>query len=101
SYTNRLKEYSGEKFKILQTRALQANQFMLSMEIASPDNQPPILVDYKVREENGRYQIFDIAVEGVSLITTQRSEFDAVVGRRGLDYLIEQLQAKADANAGS
>lgn len=99
SYVDRLKEYSGETFNILQTRELGNDQFMLSMEIARPNGQPPVLVDYKVRDENTRYQIYDIVVEGVSLITTQRSEFDAVVSRNGLDYLIKQLSAKAEANA--
>jgi phospholipid transport system substrate-binding protein len=99
SYVDRLKEYSGETFTIQQTRDLGDNQFILSMEIARPNVQAPVLVDYKVRDENGRYQVYDIVVEGVSLITTQRSEFDAVVSRKGLDYLINQLSAKAEANA--
>lgn len=99
SYVNRLKEYSGEKFHILQTKDMGENRFMLSIELVRPNNKPPVSFEYKVREEGGRYQIFDIVVEGVSLITTQRSEFDAVVARKGIDYLIEQLQAKAKANA--
>lgn len=101
SYVNRLKEYSGEKFTILNTRDLGQEQYLLSMEINRPGNEPSVLVDYKVREEGGKYQVFDIVVEGVSLITTQRSEFDSVVSRKGLDYLISQLEAKAKANAAS
>lgn len=101
SYVNRLKEYSGEKFNILQGRDIGEGQYMLSTEILRPGNQANVLVDYKIRDEDGRYMIFDIVVEGVSLISTQRSEFDSVVGRKGLDFLIQQLAAKAEANAGS
>jgi phospholipid transport system substrate-binding protein len=101
SYVNRLKEYSGEKFNILKAQDMGNAQYMLSTEILRPGGQPAVLVDYKIREEAGVYQIYDIVVEGVSLIATQRSEFDAVVSRKGLDFLIEQLAAKAKANANS
>jgi phospholipid transport system substrate-binding protein len=101
SYVNRLKEYSGEKFNILQGRDIGEGQYMLNTEILRPGNQPNVLVDYKIRDEDGRYMIYDIVVEGVSLISTQRSEFDSVVSRKGLDFLIEQLAAKAQANAGT
>ena len=40
-------------------------------------------------------KIYDVIIEGVSLITTQRSEFNAVVEREGHDYLITALGKRA------
>jgi phospholipid transport system substrate-binding protein len=36
----------------------------------------------------------DVIVEGVSLIVTQRSEFSAVIERRGMDGLLAELRQR-------
>jgi phospholipid transport system substrate-binding protein len=40
------------------------------------------------------WKIYDIVVEGVSLVLTYRSEFDAVVKQQGIDGLIKRLADK-------
>jgi ABC-type transporter MlaC component len=57
----------------------------------------PVLVDYRVRK-NEKFAIFDIIVEGVSMITTQRSEFTSVLANHDMNYLITQLANKAIAS---
>ena len=61
------------------------------MEINDTSGQA-ILVDYRLRGDSGAFKIVDITVEGVSLLTTQRSEFNGIVERKGIDGLIEALK---------
>jgi phospholipid transport system substrate-binding protein len=91
SYAARLKNYAGETYKITSQRALEVGKSELRMEVARK-GQSPIIIDYKVHKVDGAYKIYDMVVEGISLITTQRSEFDAVIERKGLDALIAALQ---------
>ena len=49
-----------------------------------------------MRETEGVYRLIDVAVEGVSLVVSNRSEFDSVVSRQGLDALIAQIRGKAE-----
>lgn len=93
-YTSRFADYSGGTFKITGTRKDADGEYMVDMEIYPPE-QPPILVEYRLRDEKRGFRIFDVVVEGVSLITMQRSEFASVVGQNGLDYLIDQLASRA------
>lgn len=93
NYTSRLRDYTGETYKITGTRDDGDGKYLVSMQIVRPNGQN-VETDYKVKEEGG-YKIVDIVVEGVSLITTQRSEFSSAVSRKGLDFLIEQLAKKA------
>lgn len=96
NYTSKFKQYSGQTFKIKSVTNVGDGDYVLKMSIQDPNpKKPDILLDYKVREEGKDYRIFDIVVEGVSLITTQRSEFDSVVSRKGLDALIDLLGKKA------
>jgi phospholipid transport system substrate-binding protein len=66
------------------------------MEIASNDaNSPPVYVDYMVRGQGKGFKVFDVIVEGVSMIQTQRSEFASVLAKHDIDYLINQLASKS------
>ena len=94
SYAERLKEYSGETYDISSPRSLGNDKSALTMTLYR-DNGKPVLIDYKVRAEEGQYRIYDIVVEGISLIATQRSEFNSVINRKGLDFLINALEKKS------
>jgi phospholipid transport system substrate-binding protein len=96
-YTSRFTEYSGETFVIEQANQRREDEFMVRMNIQRPRGQQPVIVDYMLRAEGEDFKVFDIVVEGVSLINTQRSEFNAAVERQGLDKLTEILIKKTAA----
>ena len=52
-------------------------------------------IDWRTRETDGNYRLVDVAIEGVSLVVSNRSEFDSVVSRQGIDALIAQIQGKS------
>lgn len=97
-YTSRFADYTGGIFAITGVRETGEGEYTVSMSLQGSDgkNSEPVLVDYRVRkEEGGRFRIFDVIVEGVSMITTQRSEFASVISQHDVDYLIEQLASKS------
>ncbi len=97
SYTSRFQEYTGsETYKILSSKTLDNGKHVVTMELVRP-GEANVLVDYKLREGDAGLKIYDIVVEGVSLLTTQRSEFASVISRKGLNYLIEQLEKRANS----
>ena len=59
----------------------------------------PVKIDYSMRKTDAGWKIYDIVVEGVSLVLTYRSEFDAVVKQDGIDGLIKRLAQKNTAPA--
>lgn len=97
-YTSRFAQYSGGDFKIISSKPAGSGQYVVSMEITPPSEDQPVLVDYRVHPTaGGNMQIFDVIVEGVSMITTQRSEFSAVLAKKGIDSLISQLANKTES----
>jgi phospholipid transport system substrate-binding protein len=90
-YTSRFSDYSSGGFKVTNSRDDGEGEYTVSMQIIPPDSNEPVLVDYRVRKDNGSYKIFDVIVEGVSMITTQRSEFASVLNSEGIDALIGKL----------
>jgi phospholipid transport system substrate-binding protein len=64
--------------------------------IVSPEGKPPVKVDWRVRNKDGRYKIVDVLVEGVSMSLTQRSDFSSVIQAGGGDVqvLLNHLKQK-------
>lgn len=95
-YTSRFADYTSGSFKITSTKDDGDGEYTVSMQMSSGKaNDEPVLVDYRVRRQDGGFKIFDVIVEGVSLITTQRSEFNSVLSSNGIDYLIDQLSERS------
>ena len=97
NYTSRFTQYTSGSFKVTSSKDNGNNEFTVSMQIqAGAANSEPVLVDYRVRAgDTGGFKIFDVIVEGVSLLATQRSEFGSVLSKEGIDYLTDQLVAKS------
>ncbi len=97
-YTDRLIDHTGQEYRITEVRTTseEEGEYLLGMELVNT-NEPNMLVDYRIREDGDRLKIYDIIIEGVSMITTQRSEFNSVIANKGLDYLIDVLEKKAEA----
>jgi phospholipid transport system substrate-binding protein len=94
SYIPKFKQYTNQKIEFKKFYEEGNLEYMVETEILQPD-KPAIRVDYKVREDaSGTYQIYDVIAEGVSLITTQRSDFTSILSRGGLDDLIKKLKDK-------
>lgn len=93
-YAGRFADYTGGSYKVTNATEDGDDQFTVTMEMLSPDKQQ-VNVDYRLHKtDDGKLKMFDVIVEGVSLIATQRSEFASVLSQNNLDYLIEQLSNK-------
>jgi phospholipid transport system substrate-binding protein len=51
-------------------------------------------VSYRLHRRDGPWKIYDVALEGVSLVSTYRSSFAVQIERNGLDGLIADLTAR-------
>jgi phospholipid transport system substrate-binding protein len=71
---------------------------MVKTEILQPGLQP-IAVNYRMLHKNGAWKVYDILIEGVSLVTNYRTTFKNEVERTGsLQEVINQL-AKRNSEA--
>lgn len=92
SYVPRFKEYTGEKLKIISIREDKNGEFFVQTELVRSSDKPAVRVDYRLRQKDGTYRLIDIIGEGVSLITTQRSDFGGAISRQGADGFITMLR---------
>jgi len=93
TYSNAIGEYQGQNLKVLPSRGKQDPQDTTVRTQFVRPGAPPLPIDFQMRNDGG-WKVYDIAVEGVSLVLTYRSEFDAVMKQEGIDGLIKRLAQK-------
>ncbi|MCX5786505.1 MAG: ABC transporter substrate-binding protein [Elusimicrobia bacterium] len=62
--------------------------------VARQPGQPPITIDYRMESAGETWQVFDVIIDGVSLVTNYRSQFASVIAKSGVDGLIKLLAEK-------
>jgi phospholipid transport system substrate-binding protein len=94
-YSGQLAAYNGETLKVTGSRP-EAAGAIVSSEIIRPTGSPPVKVEWHLTDRNGIYKINDVAVDGISMAVTQRSEFASVIQRNGgqVEGLITMLRQK-------
>jgi phospholipid transport system substrate-binding protein len=101
AYSTRLAEYTGENFKVLGSRP-DADGAIVTSQILRPSGAPPVKVDWRLTGRNGVYKISDVAVDGISMAVTQRSEFASVIQHNGgqVQGLLTMLRDKTGGAGG-
>lgn len=59
-----------------------------------------IPVDFQLSSRTGRWLIYDVAIEGISFITSRRSEFAGLLQHQSLEQVIERLESRNQGGAG-
>lgn len=100
TYATSLKEYTDQELIYLPFRSgRDASQALVRTEIEQPGGFP-IPIDYKLRDKGQGWKVFDVIIDGVSMVTNYRSSFAKEIRKSGLDSLIQTL-AKRNKKAQS
>ena len=54
----------------------------------------PVSIDYSLESAGGSWRVYDVTVEGLSLVTTYRDDFNAMISSSGVPGLIATLKQK-------
>lgn len=94
TYAVALLEYSGQTIGYLPSRmSASGRTALVRTEIAQP-GQAAVALNYSVYWRDDQWLVYDITVDGVSLVTNYRSSFAAQIAGSGLDSLIAQLEKR-------
>lgn len=100
TYVAAMVEYSDQivshasSIRYLPTRSKPDDPYAsVQLEISLPD-RPPVQASYSLYRTDAGWKIYDVTVEGVSLVTTYRSSFANEIRRGGMDELIAKLASK-------
>jgi phospholipid transport system substrate-binding protein len=103
TYTKAFTSYRDQTVEIKPLKLdLSMTEVTVKTTIVKPGSQQPILVDYDMERTPNGWKVYDLTVEGVSLVTSYRGTFADQIQQIGIDGLIKTLSDKnktAAANA--
>ncbi len=92
TYAVALLEYNDQQLEFPAARLPdEAPKVLIKSEIRQ-SGAPPIPLHYRLYDNQGRWLVYDISVDGVSLVANYRTSFGGEVATQGLDALIERLE---------
>ena len=89
SYREKLTLYTDEKI-VYQAPVQVKKKIRIPTELVSKNNKISML--YKFHKSKRNWKIYDIEIEGVSIISTYRSQFDEVLSSGTIDDLLLKLE---------
>jgi phospholipid transport system substrate-binding protein len=94
TYSQRFRQFSGERFDVLGVRAVNGTENLVQSRIVRPAAAAHIDIEWHVREQAGQQRVVDLIIEGLRLGITMRDEFGAIALRGGLDAVFTALRDK-------
>jgi len=94
TYLDKVEGYSGEQVLYVGER-VDGNYGIVVVKIITKKDTE-ILVKYKLKKKGGKWLVYDISIEGVSLVNNYRKQFNSIMTRSSYEDLIKKLRTKVE-----
>jgi len=91
TYVGKIENYTDEKVRYLKEK-VEGEKAEVATVIVGKSVEIPI--DYRLAQKGGEWLVYDVSVEGVSLVRNFRSTYDEIVRKDGLPGLLRQMEEK-------
>ena len=92
SYMNRIEAYAGEKITF--TSESIDGSFATVRSRVVTQRRTETALDYRLHVRDGRWRVYDMLIDGVSFVSTYRSQFDRVIQAESYGSLVDRLRKK-------
>lgn len=93
SYAGKIESYNNEKV-LYTNETVDGDYAVVKSRIITPKNDE-FSLDYRLlKEANGKWMVYDVVIEGVSLVSNYRTQFNRIITEKGYPALVKMLQNK-------
>ena len=96
TYMDRVGGYSGEKV-LYEGEKVDGKYGIVKVKIITK-KETEIPVKYRVKKKKGEWFIYDISVQGISLINNYRKQFNSIIIKSSFNDLMKKLKAKVSGD---
>jgi phospholipid transport system substrate-binding protein len=94
SYAGKIESYHNEKITYLK-ETVEGQYAELKSKITAPKGDEYTL-DYRLMQKNGKWMVYDVVIEGVSLVSNYRGQFSRIINSQGYPALVKKLRTKSE-----
>ena len=93
SYISRIEQYSGEKISYVRESVDPGGELATVKTTFTPAKGPDVPIEYHLLRRGDRWLIYDVFIEGVSLVANYRSQFDTIIQTASYQELVRRMRA--------
>lgn len=94
TYAVSLSEFGGQEIHFYPEEIRSDKRLAVVKIEIRPASGPSIPLVFNMLRKGNTWQVYDLKIEGISLVTNYRSQFSGIIKNKGLGGLIDQLEAK-------
>ncbi len=99
TYSTSLTQFRNQTIDVKPLKVAAAEtEVVVKTQVNQPGGQP-IPIDYSMEKSGDAWKVYDVLIDGVSLVTNYRSSFNTEIQKSGIDGLIKSLTERNAKNA--
>lgn len=92
TYSSSLSQYRNQTIEVKPTKIGAADKEAIVRTAVIQQGGPPIPIDYAMEKADSGWKVYDVTIDGASLVTTYRGTFNDQIQKGGIDGLVKTLQ---------
>lgn len=93
SYAGKIESYENEKI-VYDKETVEGDYAEVKSRVVTA-RRDEYSLDYRLLREGNRWMVYDVVIEGVSLVSNYRSQFNRIITSQGYGELVRKLKAKS------
>jgi phospholipid transport system substrate-binding protein len=94
SYAGKIESYNQEKV-VYDKELVEGNYAQVNSRIITPKRDEYSL-DYRLLKEGNKWMVYDVVIEGVSLVSNYRTQFNKIINEQGYNELVKKMRTKSE-----
>ena len=94
TYMSKVEDYSGENV-LYERETIDGDYAVVKVKFVTGKNKD-IPVDYRLRKKGENWLVYDVSIEGVSLVNNYRRQFGSIITQFSYENLVKKLKEKAE-----
>ena len=99
SYAGKIESYNNEK--IIYLKEIEDGDYAEVKSRIVTARHDEFSLDYRLMRDGDRWKVYDIVIEGVSLVSNYRSQFNKIIKAQGYQELVKKMKSRKDDLAAS
>jgi phospholipid transport system substrate-binding protein len=99
TYSTSLSQYRNQTIDVKPTKMAAGDKEATVKTAVIQQGGPPIPIDYAMEKMDSGWKVYDVMIDGASLVTTYRGSFNDQIQKTGIDGLIKTLQDRNQGGA--
>ena len=93
AYVDKITSYTDERINYTKELRLSENAAEVQSTVVTKSGEIPVY--YRMHNKDGQWRVYDVVIEGVSLVNNYRSQFNSILSKSPYSELVKRLKDKA------